>query len=104
MISVTQEAVDRFYWSTGRCCAGCDWWRHFNSSVGECLATPPVSDAERFAMVGITGCSLPEGSGHIATLRDHRCGAFVDTFDWSTLPLGYQRRIGWSAGTDGRDG
>lgn len=44
-------------------------------------------------MLGITGSSLPPGSGHILTWRDHHCGEFADTFDWSTLPQHYLRRI-----------
>ena len=90
----TQEAVDRFYWSHGPCCAGCDWWRHFNAAVGECTRSAPVAESERWAMIGISGYSLPTGAGHIVTPRDHRCGDFRDAFDWSSLPLAYQRRVG----------
>lgn len=90
-----QEAVDRFYWSHGApCCAGCDWWRHFNSAVGECLRSPPVGEAERWAMIGVTGHALPTGAGHVVTMRDHQCGEFRDDFDWATLPPAYQRRVG----------
>lgn len=90
----TQEVVDHFYWQHGPCCAGCDWWRHFNSMVGECLKTAPVAEAERWTMIGGTGYSLPTGAGHIATLREHRCGEFKDEFDWASLPLVYRKRIG----------
>lgn len=94
----TQEAVDRFYWSRGEpCCAGCDWWHHLNSVVGECRSGAPVGEAERWTMLGTTGASLATGAGHVMTLRDHVCGHFNDTFDWSSLPPAYRRRIGVSA-------
>jgi hypothetical protein len=94
--AVIQEAIDRFYWSRGTpCCAGCDWWRPFNLSVGECLASAPVGEQERWAMLRITGCSLSTGAGHVATPRDHFCGSFKDEFDWSTLALPYLKRIGF---------
>lgn len=91
-----QEAADRFYWSHGApCCAGCDWWRHHNSMYGDCLQSAPVSEAERWAMTGITGASaLRAGAGHVVTPRNHVCGQFADTFNWSSLPPAYRRRIG----------
>jgi hypothetical protein len=91
----TQESVDRFYWAqTSPCCAGCDWWRHFNPAVGECLRSAPVAGADRWAMIGITGSSLAPGAGHAVTPRDHACGEFRDSFDWCSLPLAYQHRVG----------
>ena len=91
----TQEAVDRFYWSHGGpCCAGCDWWRHFNSVAGDCLRSAPVAEGERWAMLGLSGQSLSTGAGHVVTLRSHVCGEFRDGFDWSSLPPAYQRRVG----------
>jgi len=92
--SQVQEGIDRFYWSHGVCCAGCDWWRHFNSVIGECLRSAPVTERERWAMIGITEWSLPTGAGHVATPREHRCGDFRDDFDWSSLPPHYLRRVG----------
>jgi len=92
--SERQEAIDRFYWSHGPCCAGCDWWRHFNSLVGECLKSAPVSALERMAMIGGMGFSINIGAGHIMTKRDHHCGDFKDDFNWSTLSLTYRRRVG----------
>jgi hypothetical protein len=93
----TQEAVDRFYWTHGApCCAGCDWWQHLNALVGKCRKSAPVSSKDRWAMMGITGSSLATGAGHVATLRDHSCGQFRDSFDWSSLPPAQQRRIGVS--------
>jgi len=90
-----QEAVDRFYWQRASpCCAGCDWWRHFNSSVGECLNSPPVANAERWAMIGVAEWSLPTGAGHIATTREHVCGGFKDSFDWASLSVAYRKRVG----------
>lgn len=73
-----EALVSAFYKAHGPCCAGCDWWRFYNSMVGECIKTVPVSGIQRFAMLGITGSSLDAGAGHIATKRDHVCGEFKD--------------------------
>jgi len=73
-----QEIIDAFYKQHGQCCAGCDWWRWYNSAVGECIRTAPVCGAERFAMIGMAGSSLAPDAGHIMTLRDHVCGEFRD--------------------------
>lgn len=90
-----QEAVDRFYWAQGTpCCAGCDWWRHLNSVAGECLRSPPVAEAERWALLEVSAASIATGAGHVVTPREHACGEFRDSFDWSSLPPAYQRRIG----------
>lgn len=74
-----QAIVDAFYKKHGACCAGCDWWRWHNAVVGECVRTAPVSGAERFAMLSVTGSSLAPEAGHIMTRRDHVCGEFRDT-------------------------
>ena len=92
--SPRQEILDRFYFSRGPCCAGCDWWRSLSSLVGECTKSAPVPDNERWAMVSIERCSFPPGSGHIITSREHVCGQFKDEFDWTSLPLPYRVRIG----------
>lgn len=89
-----QESLDRFYFRTGPCCAGCDWWRAISPVVGDCTRSAPVSGDHRWQMVGIRSCSLPTASGHVVTTRDHVCGEFRDDFDWSTLPLVYRARIG----------
>lgn len=78
MVVSRQDCVDRFYRENGPCCAGCDFWRHLNAAVGECIRTAPVAASERYAMFGITGCSLDPGAGHIMTPRDHLCGEFRD--------------------------
>ena len=96
-MSERQELIDRFYMANGPCCAGCDWWRSLNSYAGECTRSAPVSATERTAMLGIECPSLSIGAGHALTPRDHRCGDFVDVFDWTTLPLPHQRRIGFVA-------
>lgn len=93
----TQEFHDTLYMKIGSCCAGCDWWRSFNSRVGECTASPPVSGHERYGMIGISSISVPVAAGHVFTLNDHRCGAFKDDFDWASLPLAYLKRIGYLA-------
>jgi len=94
MSDVVQEFIDRFYWTNGPCCAGCEWWRSLNSRVGECRKSRPASDGERWAMLGIESSSLRTGAGHVMTKREHRCGEFKDDFDWSTLPVAYLLRIG----------
>ena len=90
----TQDSVDAFYWSHGPCCAGCDWWRYWNSLAGECLRSAPVPGSERIAMLEMTSCSRPLEAGHVMTVRDHHCGEFKDTFDWNSLSLAHRRRIG----------
>lgn len=89
-----QEAIDRFYFAHGPCCAGCDWWRSISSLVGECTKSAPVSDIDRWAMLGIERCSLFPGAGHAITGREHHCGEFKDDFDWTSLPLPYRKRVG----------
>ncbi len=89
-----QEAIDRFYWSKGPCCAGCDWWTSHNSVAGVCRRSAPASGTERAAMLGIYGSSLTIGSGHAFTMREHHCGDFRDQFDWSSLSLAYRKRVG----------
>lgn len=89
----TQRAVDAFYWKHGPCCAGCDWWRYFNSVLGECLKSAPVTSEQRYAMAGLSSPSLLGGAGHVATPREHHCGDFTDTFDWGSLTLAYRKDI-----------
>ena len=78
-MSKRQSIIDRFYATHGPCCAGCDWWRHFNSVAGECIRTEPVCGEQRFSMLGIESPSLRPGTGHIVTPREHVCGEFKDT-------------------------
>jgi len=89
-----QEFHDRLYFEIGPCCAGCDWWRSFNSRAGECLKSAPVKPKERYAMLGIEGASMRLVGGHVFTPARHHCGDFKDEFDWAGLPLGYRKRIG----------
>jgi len=49
---------------------------------------------ERMAMLGMEMLSLSLGAGHAFTPREHVCGDFADTFDWTSLPLPYRHRIG----------
>lgn len=81
-MKATQRHVDEFYRQHGPCCAGCDHWRFYNSRVGECTRTAPVSGSDRFAMLGVTHASVQLDSGHIMTPRDHVCGEFSDNYDW----------------------
>ena len=55
-----------------------------------------MSGPQRVAMLGFTNLSRSPGAGHAWTKRDHHCGDFADTFDWTTLPPHYLRRIGWT--------
>lgn len=89
-----QELLDRFYTEHGPCCAGCDWWRHLNSVVGECRKSAPVDADQRFDVLNLSYASLRVEAGHILTRREHHCGDFKDEFDWSTLPPHYLRHIG----------
>jgi hypothetical protein len=79
----TQALLDDFYLKNGPCCAGCDHWRWHNSKVGDCTKSAPVGGEERWSMIGYRSVSLHGDAGHIVTPHDHRCGEFVDTFDWS---------------------
>ena len=45
-------------------------------------------------MLGFTLCTLSIPAGHVMTERDHHCGDFKDSFDWSSLPMLYLKRIG----------
>ena len=89
-----QEKCDRFYWSNGRCCAGCDYWSSEGGWTGECLAAPPVSGAQVLKSMGIEWCTYTPPPGQPYTSHDHVCGAFKDDFDWTTLDEEYRRRIG----------
>ena len=73
-----QRVIDAFYARHGPCCAGCDWWRHYNSLVGECLRSAPVAGADRVAMLGIESPSLTPGAEHVMTQQWHHCGEFRD--------------------------
>ena len=85
-----QQIIDTFYKAKGACCAGCDWWRHYNSVVGDCTKSAPVSGAERVGMLDIGNLSLDFAAGHVLTKRDHVCGDFVDTYDWGQQPRSTQ--------------
>lgn len=81
----TQKAVDTFYIKNGPCCAGCDYWRFYNSVIGECIESAPVSAKERVSMLNYKGFSGKDEAGHILTKRDHYCGDFIDTYDWGDM-------------------
>lgn len=46
-------------------------------------------------MLGMKFNSVCSGAGHVMTNREHRCGNFVDSFDWKSLPATYLHRIGF---------
>lgn len=75
---MSQAHVDKFYRDNGPCCAGCDWWRWYNSVVGECIKAAPVSGEQRAGLLGAHGSSLPLEAGHPFTPREHVCGDFKD--------------------------
>lgn len=89
-----QEYLDRFYFSRGPCCAGCDWWESISSFVGSCTKAAIVPGKERMDALGINWSSHRFKSGHPITQRDYSCGQFKDEFDWTTLPLPYRKRVG----------
>jgi hypothetical protein len=64
--------------STANAVRGCDWWRHYNSMVCECIRSAPVSGSDLLAMLGIESPSLEPGAWHVLTRRGHRCGEFRD--------------------------
>lgn len=89
-----QEKLDRFYWSHGRCCAGCDHWLSEQGMTGQCMSAPPVSGLDVLRSMGITFSTYTPPPGQPYTAHDHVCGAFKDEFDWSTLDPEYRKRIG----------
>lgn len=80
-----QKRCDEFFWKNGRCCAGCDHWSSEAGDIGECLSAPPVSGEQVLKSLGITWSSYTPPPGQPFTRRDHVCGAFQDTFDWTSL-------------------
>lgn len=93
---IIQENCDRFYMEKGACCAGCDHWESMNSLIGECKMSAQVSGEDRMRALGFSYMSRPMAAGHVITKRDHACGLFEDTFDWTTLPLRYLKSIGYA--------
>lgn len=89
-----QKRCDEFFWRVGRCCAGCDHWSSEAGDVGECCSAPPVSGEQVLKSLGITWSSYIPSPGQPFTMRDHVCGAFEDTFDWSSLGSEYLCSIG----------
>ena len=47
LIDKPGEILDRYYMQNGPCCAGCDWWSHYNSLAGECRKSAPVPGVQR---------------------------------------------------------
>lgn len=92
-----QKRCDTFFWKHGPCCAGCDHWASDQGDIGECTSAPPVSGEQVVKSLGIEWCSHTPPPGQPFTRRDHRCGAFQDTFDWSTLDREYLNEIGFKA-------
>jgi len=95
-----QKRCDTFFWQNGPCCAGCDHWASEAGDIGECTAAPPVSGVQVIKSLGIDWSSHTPPPGHPFTRRDHRCGAFRDTFDWSTLDGEYLASINRNCGDE----
>jgi hypothetical protein len=89
-----QKTCDRMYWQQGYCCAGCDHWQSDSGLTGRCTAAPIMSGADVLRSFGVTFCTYTPPPGHPFTEADHKCGAFSDAFDWSTLPDDYLATIG----------
>lgn len=89
-----QKRCDEYFWRNGPCCAGCDHWSSEAGDIGECNAAPPVSGCDVLKSLGIDWCSYIPPPGQPYTRRDHRCGAFQDSFDWSELGEPYLKSIG----------
>lgn len=89
-----QKRCDEFFWSNGRCCAGCDHWSSDQGDIGECLSAPPVSGEQVMKSLGITWSSYTPPPGQPFTRREHVCGAFEDNFDWPSLGADYLTSIG----------
>ncbi len=103
-IDQRQFVLDKFYTEHGPCCAGCDWWHHINSVIGECRRAAPVPAEQRYSMARLNWNTFPNqqaDAGHILTNREHHCGDFKDDFDWSSLSPSYLRRIGRAAASIG---
>jgi len=89
-----QERCDKFYWSHGECCAGCDHWSSYAGDTGECLLAPPISGHQVLLSLNIQSSSYIPAPGQPYTRRDHVCGSFSDEFDWPSLGREYLARIG----------
>lgn len=89
-----QESNDRLYWKIGPCCAGCDHWETPGGHYGECKKSAPMSGFERYQGVGMKPIGWVPPAGHALTERNHSCGEFEDSFEWSSLSLVYRKRIG----------
>jgi hypothetical protein len=89
-----QEINDRRYFQNGPCCAGCDHWETIGGQNGQCKKAAPVSGYEVMKSLGMYGFSYVPGPDHPYTLWNHHCGDFKDSFDWSSLPLLYRKRVG----------
>lgn len=97
-----QEVCDREYWQHGQRCCGCDFWQSEGGRSGRCSAAGIVSGEQVLRSLGVIWTSAwgIEPPGFPYTRKSFWCGKFKDDFDWSTLPLDYQKRIG--AFRDGR--
>lgn len=89
-----QEHCDRFYWTRGQCCAGCDHWMSDGGMSGECSAAQIVSGIDVLRSMGIEAASFVPPPGHPYTKADFHCGKFKDDFDWSSLDHDYLEKIG----------
>ena len=90
-----QILIDKFYFKNGKCCAGCDRWRHDGSLVGECTNSKIIPARERASLLNFNSPNICVKAGHALTRRDYVCGQFKDDFNWESLPILYLKRIGY---------
>lgn len=72
----------------------CDHWGSSGALTGRCSAAGIMSGADVLQSMGVTFSSYMPEPGFPYTRAEHACGLFRDDFDWSTLDVGYLRRIG----------
>jgi len=89
-----QELMDRYYWSHGPCCAGCDHWSSEGGYNGKCAAAGVMSGSDVLRSLGITFSTFIVEPGFPFTRHDFYCGKFRDDFDWASLPMEYLDAIG----------
>jgi hypothetical protein len=74
------KAVEGFYVKHGKCCAGCDNWRYFSATIGECVKSNLMGHEDRISLLGFKLYTGPKVEAeHAITPRDFLCGNFHDS-------------------------
>lgn len=89
-----QEHCDRLYWTSGKCCSGCDHWQSEMGNIGSCIDAGIVSGDQVMRSLGSYFSSYMPPPGFPLTKAEFYCGQFRDDFDWSTLDHDYLAKIG----------